>query len=120
MQGVLHGFEFAFCHISHSIALYTSCYSNGSLLLLFLPISRHSRNILDSPVHAASISVWHLPQPSAKQARVSLMGKVSVFGDSSGIDPSLRQCYLKAHPDATRWLPDEPDSPHLVTSLDLF
>ncbi|KAF8467890.1 pyridoxamine 5'-phosphate oxidase-domain-containing protein [Gautieria morchelliformis] len=91
---------------------YASCFHNGSLLLLFLPISRNSQNILASPKHAASISVWQLPHPSASQARVSLVGEVAVLGKDSVVDPTQRECYIKAHPDAGRWLPDAPDSPH--------
>ncbi|KIJ26515.1 hypothetical protein M422DRAFT_55483 [Sphaerobolus stellatus SS14] len=90
-----------------------SCFTSGSLLLLFLPISRHSRNIKAAPGHPASISVWHNPNPSADQPRISLMGNVTVLGHEFEIAPELRDCYLSEHPDAKWWLPDEPESPQV-------
>ena len=95
-----------------------SCYFNGSLLLLFLPISRHSQNILGTVEHVASISVWQSPHPSAEEARVSLIGRVTLI-ENDKVTRDYRECYVKAHPDAAQWLPDEPDSPHLVP-LSLF
>ncbi|TDL26159.1 hypothetical protein BD410DRAFT_784208 [Rickenella mellea] len=90
---------------------YSSCHTNGSLTLIFMPISRHSQNILHSRNHSASITVWSSP-PAASQARVSLMGKVHVFPDGTGGENSIRECYIKSHPDAKRWLPDNEHGPH--------
>ncbi|KIJ46306.1 hypothetical protein M422DRAFT_29406 [Sphaerobolus stellatus SS14] len=92
---------------------YASCFTNGSLLLLFLPISRHSRNILASPGHTASISMWHNPSPSADQPRISLMGNVTVLRHESELSPDLKDCYLSEHPDAKWWLPEDPESAHI-------
>ncbi|KAI9062874.1 hypothetical protein FKP32DRAFT_1612125 [Trametes sanguinea] len=93
---------------------YASCHANGSLALLFLPISRHSQNILHSPTHAASISIWS-DRPSASRPRVSLIGNVTVFPDLR-LTPDLARiqaCYLDHHPDARWWLPG-PREPHVA------
>ncbi|KAI8993002.1 pyridoxamine 5'-phosphate oxidase-domain-containing protein [Trametes punicea] len=93
---------------------YASCYANGSLTLLFLPISRHSQNILRSPAHSASISIWS-DRPAASRPRVSLIGNVTLFPDLS-LTPDLARiqaCYLAQHPDAWRWLPG-PREPHVA------
>lgn len=94
-----------------------SCHSNGSLTLILMPISRHSQNILRSPSHAASLTVWSTP-PAASKARVSLVGNVTVLEASSVVaDPGIKDCYLKRHPDAKWWLPEDPDAPHTVRGL---
>ncbi|KAF8639524.1 hypothetical protein AX17_001429 [Amanita inopinata Kibby_2008] len=92
---------------------YASCHRNGSLTLLFLPISRQSQNILHSPNHAASLSIMS-EIPAAKNARVSLMGNVTIFKDTVDIPdlPSIRRCYLEKHPDAKWWLPDDDRAAH--------
>ncbi|KAG2015775.1 hypothetical protein CC2G_009010 [Coprinopsis cinerea AmutBmut pab1-1] len=94
---------------------YASCHSNGSLTLLFLPISRHSKNILRAPSHFASISVAS-PIPAASKPRVSLMGNVTVFTTTNDIPDlaTIKQCYLAKHPDAKWWLPDDDDAAHLA------
>ncbi|KZV66432.1 hypothetical protein PENSPDRAFT_636956 [Peniophora sp. CONT] len=91
---------------------YANCFSNGSLALIFLPISRHSQNILHSPSHAASISVWSEP-PSASQPRVSLMGNVTLLPFGSG-EEGLKECYLREHRDARWWLPGDDEGAHLA------
>ncbi|KAI0663493.1 pyridoxamine 5'-phosphate oxidase-domain-containing protein [Cubamyces menziesii] len=93
---------------------YASCHANGSLTLLFLPISRHSQNILHSPAHAASISIWS-DRPAASRPRVSLMGNVTVFPDLSRTPDlaSIQACYIAHHPDARWWLPG-PREPHVA------
>jgi len=92
---------------------YASCHNNGSLTLLFLPISRHSQNILHSPTRSASISITS-DNPAARKPRVSLMGNVTVFKDNNmpGID-SIRRCYLEKHPDAKWWLPGDKNGAHI-------
>ncbi|KAI0035471.1 pyridoxamine 5'-phosphate oxidase-domain-containing protein, partial [Vararia minispora EC-137] len=90
---------------------YATCFANGSLGLIFLPISRHSQNILRSPSHAASLSVWSEP-PAASQPRVSLIGNVTILGqDDPSLDP-LKECYLAQHPDARAWLPGDDEGAH--------
>ncbi|KAK0195377.1 pyridoxamine 5'-phosphate oxidase-domain-containing protein, partial [Armillaria mellea] len=93
---------------------YASCLSNGSLTLLFLPISRHSRNILASPSHLVSISITS-ELPAAHRPRVSLLGNVTVFTDIEGVDnlTEIKKCYLEKHPDAKRWLPGDDEGAHL-------
>jgi len=91
---------------------YASCYQNGSLTLILMPISRHTQNILTSAAHSASITVWSSP-PSASRARVSLVGNFTVFRNESPSDvDELRECYLKSHPDAVDWLPENEEGPH--------
>lgn len=92
-----------------------SCHANGSLTLLFMPISRHSQNVLRSPTHAASISVGPA-RPAAARARVALTGTVTVFTDLHATPDRARleACYLAAHPDARHWLPG-PREPHIVS-----
>lgn len=94
----------------------SSCYKNGSLTLLFLPISRQSQNILLSPTHAASISVT-ADIPSARRPRVSLIGNVTIFKDGHNIPnvDFIRRCYVEKHPDAEWWLPDDKNGAHVVS-----
>ena len=91
-----------------------SCHQNGSLTLLFLPISRHSQNIVHTEWNSASISVSSDP-PAASKARVALMGNVTVFQELDGTPnrDGIETCYLAKHPDARRWLPG-PKEPHIV------
>ncbi|KAI0358468.1 hypothetical protein OH77DRAFT_1184802 [Trametes cingulata] len=93
---------------------YASCHANGSLTLLFLPISRHSQNILHSPAHAASISIWS-DRPAASRPRVSLIGNVTVFPVLSDTPDlaNIQACYIAHHPDARWWLPG-PREPHVA------
>jgi hypothetical protein len=90
-----------------------SCFSNGSLTLLFLPISRHSQNVLHSPTHAASLSITS-DHPAASRARVSLIGNVTIFHDDVPDESVIRDCYLDKHPDARYWLPKGKHAPHVV------
>lgn len=100
-----------------------SCHHNGSLTLLFLPISRHSKNILRSANHSASLSVTS-PHPAAWKPRVSLIGSVTVFQDVANTpdEDEIASCYLKRHPDAVHWLPKDKRQPHVVslTSQQLY
>ncbi|KAF9010496.1 pyridoxamine 5'-phosphate oxidase-domain-containing protein [Cyathus striatus] len=93
---------------------YASCYQNGSLTLLFLPISRHSKNVLHSSRQSASISVTS-EVPAASRPRVSLIGNITVFTNTSAISDLhlIKQCYLEKHPDAKWWLPDDDDAAHI-------
>jgi len=86
---------------------YASCYENGSLTLLFMPIARHSKNILASEGRVASITVAD-EHPAASRARVSLMGNVTVFYnvDDTPEKDMVQSCYTQKHPDARHWLPD--------------
>jgi hypothetical protein len=93
---------------------YASCRNDGSLTLLFLPISRHSQNILHSPSRAASITVAS-EHPRASRARVSLIGNVTILSDSDESVPDIKACYLAKHPDARWWLPGDEDGAHLVS-----
>jgi hypothetical protein len=97
---------------------YASCFSNGSLTLLVLPISRHSQNILHSPVHFASITISS-QRPAASHARVSLIGNVTVFQDLGNVpeEEAIKACYLAQHPDASRWLPDDDEAAHIVSFI---
>ncbi|EJD03125.1 uncharacterized protein FOMMEDRAFT_168177, partial [Fomitiporia mediterranea MF3/22] len=90
---------------------YASCYSNGSLSLITMPISRHTRNIRHSPTHSASMTVWSSP-PAASRARVSLIGNVTFLETSFAVNSGIQDCYLEHHPDAKWWLPDDPDGAH--------
>lgn len=94
---------------------YASCHSNGSLTLLFLPISRHSRNVLHASSHAASISVTS-PVPAASRPRVSLLGNITVFTDIGSVPDrsAIQECYLAKHRDARWWLPDDKDAAHIA------
>ncbi|KAI0780040.1 pyridoxamine 5'-phosphate oxidase-domain-containing protein [Fomes fomentarius] len=93
---------------------YASCHANGSLTLLFLPISRHSQNVLLSPGRSASISVGS-DHPSASKPRVSLIGNVTLFPvvEHTPEHNTIQECYLAKHPDARWWLPG-PREPHTV------
>lgn len=93
-----------------------SCHHNGSLTLLFLPISRHSKNILQSANRSASLSVTS-PHPAARNPRVSLIGSVTVFQDVANTpdEDEIASCYLKRHPDAVHWLPKDKRQPHIVS-----
>ena len=95
---------------------YASCFNNGSLTLLVLPVSRHSQNILHSPVHAASITISY-QHPAASHARVSLLGHVTVYQDWDNIpeEEAIKACYLGQHPDASRWLPNDDKAAHIVS-----
>ncbi|EKM54482.1 uncharacterized protein PHACADRAFT_258359 [Phanerochaete carnosa HHB-10118-sp] len=90
------------------------CHTNGSLTLLFMPISRHSQNILHSPTHAASISIGP-EHPAASRARVALIGNVTIFTDlhSAPERERIEACYVAQHPDARHWLPG-PHEPHIA------
>ncbi|KZV88074.1 hypothetical protein EXIGLDRAFT_723016 [Exidia glandulosa HHB12029] len=93
------------------------CYQNGSLALVFLPISQNSRNILKSPTHAASVTVSSTPAAAAN-ARVALLGSVEVLYDiDSESAAKLETCYTASHPDAAAWVPGAPDAPHKVRNL---
>ncbi|KAF8650400.1 hypothetical protein AX16_005207 [Volvariella volvacea WC 439] len=94
---------------------YASCHKNGSLTLLFLPISRHSRNIQRSPNHHASLSITS-EIPAAAHARVSLIGNVIVYQDARTMPnvDDIKRCYLEKHPDARWWLPDDERAAHLA------
>jgi len=94
---------------------YASCHHNGSLTLLFLPISQHSKNILASVKHSASLSVAS-PNPAAWKPRVSLIGSVTVFRDVANTpdEDETAACYLKRHPDAVHWLPRDKRQPHIA------
>lgn len=101
-----------------AIVIYTpnSCHHNGSLALLFLPISRHSQNILRSANRSASLSVAS-PSPAAWKPRVSLIGSVTIFQDVANTpeEDEIAACYLKRHPDAVHWLPKDKRQPHVVS-----
>ncbi|KAF9820389.1 hypothetical protein IEO21_01398 [Rhodonia placenta] len=87
---------------------------NGSLALLFMPISRHSQNVLASSNRSATISVAD-DHPDASRARVALIGTVTIFKDLSTAPDvaAIQKCYLKQHPDARHWLPG-PREPHIA------
>ncbi|KAH6914298.1 pyridoxamine 5'-phosphate oxidase-domain-containing protein [Coprinopsis sp. MPI-PUGE-AT-0042] len=91
---------------------YASCHQNGSLTLLFLPISRHSRNVLHNVKHAASLSVTS-ESPRASKPRVSLLGEISIFTNTSSVPKEIQQCYVQRHPDSKWWLPDDDDAAHI-------
>ena len=93
-----------------------SCHTNGSLVLLLMPISRTSQNVLRSVSHSVSISIMD-PHPSASRPRVSLIGNVTIFSDVDAIpdEEEMKTCYTAKHPDARRWLPG-PREPHVVRS----
>ena len=117
------------------ILISSSCYTNGSLSLITMPISRHTRNIRNSPSHSASITVWTSP-PAASRARVSLIGNVTFLESRFAVDSGIQDCYLGRHPvsshltgivaevehvqDARWWLPDDPDAAHTVRVLNWY
>ncbi|KAH7108065.1 pyridoxamine 5'-phosphate oxidase-domain-containing protein [Auriculariales sp. MPI-PUGE-AT-0066] len=89
---------------------HASCFTNGSLTILFAPISLNSKNILKSPTRAASLSVVASPA-RASNARVSLIGTVDIhYNINDNIKKELEQCYTAVHPDAKRWVPGSEDS----------
>jgi len=94
---------------------YASCFGNGSLTLLVLPISLHSQNILHSPTHSASLTISSR-HPAASHARVSLIGNVTVFQDWDNVpeEETIKDCYLAQHPDANRWLPNDEEAAHIA------
>jgi hypothetical protein len=96
-----------------------SCYANGSLSFIFMPISQNSRNIVHSVGQAATFTVANRP-PHANNARVALMGNVTVmYPDPDGdrevgqltID-DIESCFLERHPDAKCGFLGE--SPHIL------
>ncbi|TFY69159.1 hypothetical protein EVJ58_g579 [Rhodofomes roseus] len=93
---------------------YASCHANGSLVLLFMPISRASQNVLHSETRSVSISVMDA-HPDASRPRVSLIGNVTVFTDVDAIpdEEAMKACYVAKHPDARRWVPG-PREPHVA------
>lgn len=95
---------------------YSTYYQNGSLLLLVLPISRHTQNVIHSPAHTASLTMAAV-QPAARNARVSLAGNITIFWDEDNVpeEKALREFYLSQHPDAKRWLPNDDDAAHIVS-----
>jgi len=103
---------------TYGYLIYTSnsCHRNGSLTVLFLPISRHSKSILGSVKHSASLSVAS-PSPAARKPRVSLIGSVTIFQDVANTpdEDGIAACYLKRHPDAVHWLPRNKRQPHIVS-----
>jgi hypothetical protein len=77
-----------------------------------MPISQNNRNILHSVGHAATFTVAN-KAPQANNARVALMGNVTVmYPDRGGarevehvaID-DIERCFLERHPDAKWWIP---------------
>ncbi|KZP34721.1 hypothetical protein FIBSPDRAFT_1035700 [Athelia psychrophila] len=96
-------------------AYYSTYYQNGSLLLLVLPISRHTQNIMQSPGHTASLTMAS-PLPAARSARVSLAGNVTIFWDDEDIaeEEAMKAFYLAQHPDAKRWLPNDDGAAHIA------
>ncbi|KAF7966683.1 hypothetical protein HWV62_37482 [Athelia sp. TMB] len=93
---------------------YSTYYQNGSLLLLVLPISRHTQNIIKSEGHIASLTMAS-PQPAARNARVSLAGNVTIFWDADNVpeESAMKAFYLAQHPDAKRWLPNDDGAAHI-------
>ncbi|WWC62877.1 uncharacterized protein I303_105475 [Kwoniella dejecticola CBS 10117] len=92
------------------------CYSNGSLALILMPISRSTQNIFQDPGHHIAYTV-NMPTEGVRspmsRGRVALMGNVTTLRDISSEEQTrLSKCYTKHHPDAQYWLPGTPDSPH--------
>ncbi|TIA93986.1 hypothetical protein E3P81_00479 [Wallemia ichthyophaga] len=100
---------------------YASCYNDGSLTLLSMPISQSYNNIIRDSHHRATISVMPLDGSArASNYRVGLIGHVSFLDShtSSGLGEEgerLRSCYLLDHPDSSIWLP-----PHGVPHQSYF
>ncbi|WWC71028.1 uncharacterized protein I206_104981 [Kwoniella pini CBS 10737] len=101
------------------------CYSNGSLTLILMPISRSTQNIFQDPGHHIAYTV-NMPTEGIKspmsRSRVALMGNVTTLRDISLEESEkLSKCYTKFHPDSKFWLPGNSDSPHfsLWARLDL-
>ncbi|WVQ65346.1 uncharacterized protein L199_003522 [Kwoniella botswanensis] len=92
------------------------CYSNGSLTLILMPISRSTQNIFQNPGHHVAYTV-SMPTEGVRspmsRGRVALMGNVTTLRD---IPPSqsegLVKCYTAYHPDSKYWLPGNDNSPH--------
>jgi len=63
---------------------YASCLRNGSLTLLVLPISTHSKNVQHSSTHSASLTITS-QIPAASNARVSLIGNITVFENTQNM-----------------------------------
>ncbi|WWC88398.1 uncharacterized protein L201_003309 [Kwoniella dendrophila CBS 6074] len=92
------------------------CYSNGSLALILMPISRSTQNIFQDPGHHIAYTV-SMPTEGIKspmsRGRVALMGNVTTLRNLSREDEAeLSSCYTKYHPDAKSWIPGNKDSPH--------
>lgn len=75
---------------------------------------------MGTPERSASISIAS-EYPAARRARVSLMGNIAIFKNSSSVPDAeaLRRCYLKKHPDAKWWLPDDEDGAHIVSQSEV-
>jgi hypothetical protein len=92
-----------------------SCLRNGSLSLLFFPISQHSKNILASPGQYASISITS-NEPRADRPRVSLIGNLTLFPNVADTPDrkAIHACYVEKHPDARWWAPGDEQKGHMV------
>lgn len=98
----------------------------GNPIFLALHVATTFRNIATSSNNISlSIDWWDhlkdtkpiypgLPLSPAGLPRVTLFGYVEPIEDAEKEkkEDSLRQCYLKEHPDAEIWLPGQEDSPH--------
>ncbi|WWC96528.1 hypothetical protein V866_003396 [Kwoniella sp. B9012] len=92
------------------------CYSNGSLTLILMPISRSAQNIFQNPGHHVAYTV-SMPTEGVRspmsRGRVALMGNVTTLRDiSSSQSEELAKCYTAYHPDSKYWLPGDNNSPH--------
>ncbi|WVW84983.1 hypothetical protein I302_107019 [Kwoniella bestiolae CBS 10118] len=92
------------------------CYSNGSLTLILMPISRSTQNIFQNPGHHVAYTV-SMPTEGVRspmsRGRVALMGNVTTLRDiSTSQAEKLSKCYTSYHPDSKYWLPGNEDSPH--------
>ncbi|WRT68049.1 uncharacterized protein IL334_005024 [Kwoniella shivajii] len=93
------------------------CYSNGSLTIILMPISRSTQNIFNDPGHHVAYTV-SMPTEGIRspmsRGRVALMGNVTTLRDISKDESrELSKCYTSYHPDSKYWLPGNEDSPHV-------
>ncbi|CED84463.1 FMN-binding split barrel [Phaffia rhodozyma] len=85
----------------------------SSLLLLLMPISTSTKNILASSSHEASFTVQN-SKGRVDQERVSLIGNVTLERELTMAQDALyTKHYLRLHPEAIAWLPSAPASPHV-------
>lgn len=116
-----------------------SCFENGDLLMLAMPVSQNWRNTLFTETKNATISIsssadpdvpdprhtsiknqnrWDPSRPSWRRGmpskqRITLFGHFERLTDKEEIE-KVAPCYKSIHPDAKHWAPGSKDSPHVA------
>lgn len=116
-----------------------SCFENGDLLMLAMPVSQNWRNTLFTKNKNATISIsssadpsipdprhtsmknknqWDSNRPNWRRGmpskqRITLFGHFEKLNDKEEIE-KVTPCYKQIHPDAKHWAPGSKDSPHIA------